>query len=365
MRSICAFVSLVADYRLLQITGNRTGLSSGNSIFAPGKQTKKNQTMKNFFTSLFSSLEKDETAEERAKNEQNNFDVLKYDGIRARRMGKTDYAIKCFTEALAIQSDFETMSCLAEAYQSVNRREDSIEVMNGMIELRPDDIPTRIARANMLFMVDRNEEAVKDCQDVIERDQESYLAWFLMAKAKKSLGNMLAVIADLTKAIAIKDDFTDAYMLRAETLLLMGQAQEALPDAEKAASLAPEEETVYIIRGSVREALGETSAAEEDYQQAIDLNPFNDDAYMHKGKLLIAGGNLDEAISFFDEAIEMRPDFASAYAERGRAKNLKGDKDGAFLDLRKSIELNPEGEEAQRIEGSHNNFEDMYKGGIF
>ena len=73
----------------------------------------------------------------------------------------------------------------------------------------------------------------------------------------------------------------------------------------------------------------------------------------------------DEAIAFFDEAIETNPSFAKAYSERGRAKNLKGDKTGAFEDLKKSLELNPESEEAQKMNGQHSNFDNMYKGESF
>ena len=97
----------------------------------------------------------------------------------------------------------------------------------------------------------------------------------------------------------------------------------------------------------------------------LELNPFNDEAMLLVGQLLITQERLDEAITFFDEAIDLKPDFGKAYAERGRAKNLKGDKEGAFEDLKKSIELNPEGDEAQKLEGQHTNFNDMYKGGIF
>ena len=67
----------------------------------------------------------------------------------------------------------------------------------------------------------------------------------------------------------------------------------------------------------------------------------------------------------FDEAIENAPDQGKFYSERGRAKNLKGDKAGAFEDLKKSIELNPEGEEAKLVEGSHSNFDNLYKGGLY
>lgn len=68
--------------------------------------------MPNFFKSFFSG--KSETPEsEKQKNDQKNFEIFKYDGLRAQRMGRPDYAIKCFTEALAIEEDFETMAISA------------------------------------------------------------------------------------------------------------------------------------------------------------------------------------------------------------------------------------------------------------
>ena len=65
-----------------------------------------------FFKSFFSGKQ-DKPETEKQKNEQKNFEIFKYDGMRAQRMGRPDYAIKCFTEALAIQDDFETMSYLS------------------------------------------------------------------------------------------------------------------------------------------------------------------------------------------------------------------------------------------------------------
>ena len=55
------------------------------------------------FSSLFGS---NKTPEE---NKEKNFDILKYDGIRAMRIGKLAYALKCFEEATAIKEDLETM----------------------------------------------------------------------------------------------------------------------------------------------------------------------------------------------------------------------------------------------------------------
>ena len=68
-----------------------------------------------FFKSFFSGKTSN-PEEEKQKNKQKNFEIFKYDGMRAQRMGRADYAIKCFTEALALQEDFETMLFGASIY---------------------------------------------------------------------------------------------------------------------------------------------------------------------------------------------------------------------------------------------------------
>ena len=67
-----------------------------------------------FFKSFFSG-KSDSPANEKQKNEQKNFEIFKYDGMRAQRMGRTDYAIKCFTEALAIQEDLRPWATLPKS----------------------------------------------------------------------------------------------------------------------------------------------------------------------------------------------------------------------------------------------------------
>ncbi|WP_270229820.1 tetratricopeptide repeat protein [Parabacteroides bouchesdurhonensis] len=317
------------------------------------------------FKSLFSSSKEENPEEEKAKTDQKNFDILKYDGIRAQKMGRLAYAIKCFTEALNIQEDFETMTYLANAYIVANEQENALHILDRMVEIEPDHVNTLLTRVHVLFFLDKDAEEIEVCQHIIELDPENHLPYYLMSKAKKATGDLLGGIADLTKTITIKEDFSEAYLLRAEILISMKQAKEALPDVEKVIELVPEEETAFLLKGKIHEALGDMDDATANYQHVLDLNPFNEDAALLAGKLLITQEKLDEAITFFDEAIETNPAFAKAYAERGRAKNLKGDKDGAFEDLKKSIELNPEGEEAQKMNGQHTNFDNMYKGGIF
>lgn len=77
----------------------------------------------------------------RNKNEQKNFEIFKYDGMRAQRMGRTDYAIKCFTEALAIQEDFETMGYLAQVYTQTSELDEAHKLLERMTEIEPNISP--------------------------------------------------------------------------------------------------------------------------------------------------------------------------------------------------------------------------------
>ena len=324
--------------------------------------------MGNFFKSLFSSS-KEENTENRTENintktDQKNFDIFKYDGIRAQRIGKLQYAIKCFEEALNIQDDFETMGLLVTAYISNQDFDEAFELSNRMVELEPEEPSSYMTRVNVLFMMDREQEAIADCLKVIELDELNNIAWYMLGKAKQSIKDLSGAVADITKAITLKEDFVSAWILRSEVQLEMNQPEVALPDIEKALELVPEEESAYLLRGRIHEALNDFPAATEDYNQALALNPFNEEASLLSASLLIKENKPDEAIAILDEIIELKPDFAKAYSERSKAKSLKGDKEGAQTD-QQDAERFMQNEKEEKGEKAASDFNDMYKGGIY
>ena len=63
----------------------------------------------NIFKRLFgvAQEEKVPTKEELQAENSKNFDILKYDGVRALKTQRYDYAIECFRHALDINEDLE------------------------------------------------------------------------------------------------------------------------------------------------------------------------------------------------------------------------------------------------------------------
>ena len=308
--------------------------------------------MPNFFKSFFSGKSED-PENEKQKTAKKNFEIFKYDGLRAQRMGRPDYAIKCFTEALAIEEDFETLSYLSQLYVQLTELDKAREILNRMVELEPTLTSTYLALANVCYMQEDYPAMAGAAKKAIEIEEGNAMAHYLLGKADNGQGDGIMCIAHLTKAIVLKDDFTEARLLRAEALTQMQQYKEAIEDIDTILAQDPEDESAILLRGKIEEATGDKEKAESSYQKVTELNPFNEQAFLYLGQLYITQNKLTEAIELFTEATELNPNFAEAYHERGRAKLLNGDKEGSAEDMKKGLELNPK--EIQNFNGQYGN----------
>ena len=106
-----------------------------------------------FFKALFGS--KEEKPEEKKKAEEaKNFDVLKYDGVRALRAGQAEFAIRCFTHALQMQDDLEIHDYLSQAYIRTGELTLAYEQLQKLAEAQPDNQQIFIRMANVAYMME-------------------------------------------------------------------------------------------------------------------------------------------------------------------------------------------------------------------
>lgn len=301
------------------------------------------------FSSLFGG---NKTPEE---NKAKNFDILKYDGIRAMNIGKLTYAIKCFEEATAIQEDIETLQHQANCYTRVNRLDDARTLLVRITELAPEQPLTFHALASLCYIQEDYKGMDEACQKALALDADNASTYFLAAKAAIGLSNGIQAIAMLTKAIMLNEEFVEAYQMRAEILWTMRQAKDANEDIEKLLSLNPEDENALLLKAEIMAVSGAEEQALEIIDQVLALNPFCEKAYLLKGSYFLVKKEFDKAIAVYDEAIEMNASFAQAYHERGRVKLAMGDKKGSMEDMKRAIELAPEN--GANISGEYNNYE--------
>ena len=299
------------------------------------------------FSSLFGGNKK--------TDEEKNFDILKYDGIRAMRIGKLTYALKCFEEATALREDLETMNHQANTYIRVNRMDDARALLVRMTEIAPDQPLVFQSLASLCYMQEDYKAMNDACQKALALNDQDPGTYFLSAKAAVGMSNGFQAIAMLTKAIMLNEEFVEAYQLRAEVLWQMRQAKDASDDIEKLLSLNPDDENALLLKAEIMAVSGDEEGAVKLMNDVLALNPFCEKAYLLKGSYLLAKKDADGAIAVYNEALEINPNFAAAYHERGRAKLAKGDKQGSMEDMKRAIELAPE--QGAAISGEYNNYE--------
>lgn len=261
----------------------------------------------NIFKALFGG--KEETREERKKEEQaRNFDVLKYDGVKALKMRQPAYAVQCFTHALDLKDDLECRDYLSQALIQNNELPKAYEQLQKLSEAQPDNPRILMRMAEVAYMMEDYNVMADACEKALMIDNENPLTYFFYARACRGQGDDNNAVAMLTKAILLKEDYYDAYLLRGEILFETGDVESA------------DEDVAYL-------------------QEHVDGN---EDIVLLKARIEVAKGNNEQAIDIYNKVIELNPFCVSAFRERGKAKMAVGDENGAAEDMKMADELEPD-----------------------
>lgn len=294
-----------------------------------------------FFKSLFGNGNTSAPGD-KEKNDKKNFDILKYDGIRALHMNRADYAIECFKHAIDIQPDSEVYDSLAHAYANTGKLEDARLTLAKLIEFEPQNPRAYTFLANVNYLLEDYESMEDACQKALELETDNPVLCYLAARAKIGLNKESQAIEYLNKAIALKDDYLDAYLLRANLLIKETDKKRAMPDIDKILTLDPTHEEAVLMKANLMRSEGNKEKAEESIKMVIFTNPFNRDAYLQLGEMYQEDKDYEKAIEVYNDAIEVLPEFIDAYEERSKAKAAAGDEAGAEEDRKKAEKLHPD-----------------------
>ena len=269
-----------------------------------------------FFKSLFGGAS--ESPEEKKKEEESkNFDVLKYDGVRALNQGQAAYAVRCFQHALELRDDLETRDYLSLALVRTGDLLPAYEQLQKLAEAQPDNQQILMRMAEVAYMMEDYGALSAACEKALLIDGENPVVHYLYARGCAGQGDDVNAIAMLTKAITLNADYAEAYLMRGETLLRMG----------------------------------DVAGADEDTQWLIDHLTENEDVLLLKARVEEAKGNADEALLIYNKGIELNPCNVAAFRVRGALSLAQGDKQGAEDDMRTVLELNPH--EADGVNGQY------------
>lgn len=279
-----------------------------------------------FFSTLFGGRQLS-PEEEKQEQEAKKFDLLKYDGVKAMKMGQADYAVRCFTEALKVHDDLEVHDYLSQVLLRQGNLDAAMNELRTLGDAEPENAQIQIRMAQVAYMQEDYATMETVCQQATTLEPENAEPYFLHAEALKGQQNPVGAIAMLTKAISLKEDYAEAYLLRGQTLLVMGDAVSAETDADWLLEHVGDHEDVLLLKARVEAAKGQAQEAIRVYDKVIEVNPFQIDAFRERGRLRLDLGDKAGAEQDMQTVLELDPqqmaDVSGEYSAEGIEQRVK------------------------------------------
>lgn len=271
----------------------------------------------NIFKRLFgvAQEEKVPTKEELQVENSKNFDILKYDGVRALKTQRYDYAIECFRHALDINEDLEIHDYMSQAYLALSDLPNAYQHLQKLAEAQTDNINIFIRMTHVAYMMEDYSIMGTACEKALLIDKESPDALHLYAKSCVGIGDVTNAVALLTKAVTVKPDYADAYLLRGEVLLKEERYDEADEDASWLLENYPGNEDVLMLKANIENSRSNDAVAMEYLDKVIDANPFRQEAYALRGELRRKAGDEAGAKEDIDYAAKLQEESQEAGGE--------------------------------------------------
>ena len=249
--------------------------------------------------------------EEKRNADARNFDLLKYDGVKAMRIGQFDYAAKCFQKALETKDDPEVHDYFSRALIHLGRLDEALRELKTIMRTDPDNVNLMMQAAGVAYMKEDYDEMVSICEQALALDDSHALVHLFYAKAELGQGHLVQGIARLTKAISLDEELADARLLRGQTLYKMGDMGGALTDVKWLLDHVQPQEDVMLLAARVMHAGGNDEVAQNLYNVIIEMNPFHLDAYRERGKIRFDKGDKQGAQEDMQKVLELDPQAAA------------------------------------------------------
>jgi tetratricopeptide (TPR) repeat protein len=155
-------------------------------------------------------------------------------------------------------------------------------------------------------------------------DVPPYYAAFLSGEQLYRAGDYDKAIAEYSRSIKLKEDYTEAFVSRGNAWRRKGDADRAIADYSRALSLKADYAEVYNYRGFLYAGQGNHEEAIADYSRALKLKSGYADAWFNRAYGYAELKDWDRAIADYTQVIKLEPSNAAAYRERAYAWSQKG-----------------------------------------
>ena len=233
--------------------------------------------------------------------------------------------------------------------------EESLPFFENAAKAAPDDSELLEGWANVLYRLQRMDEAIVQAQAAIDADPARRGPHKILYSGHMSNENWEGASAALD---AMETSFPgDAWVLEQRAVIASGAGDVPQMIAAYEALVAdqPTHKEGWVALGSLYADAGLTDKSRAAFQKVVEIDPT--DAYrtffnigaLVRSKPDVGPTENDRAIAAFRKSIEIKPDYAPAHRELANALLAKGDLPGAKASLQRYLEVSPKADDAAQV----------------
>ena len=291
--------------------------------------------------------------------------TLKFDALRALRIGEVDFAIRALHTSLEEIDDPECRLYLAQALQRKPDLAGSMTELTTILEAYPD-YPAALYEATKVSNgLDQHSETIAYAERALATELETAQQAELhrmKAQAQLALSESEQALAPIDQALQLTDEVPLYWLIKVKVLIALERWEEALAVALETAEKFPEEERAYLYEGLIAYHEGDKERAERAFRQVVETDPFNVEGYMHLTHLVEELRGKEAAADEMEQAMEMIPQPTRALLDYAARLYKECDRTELYEGVQQLLAELPEDAETQTGEV---NFANLYAGGFY
>lgn len=213
----------------------------------------------------------------------------------------------------------------AEAYLAQGKLTEALKACEDSIERDQLQVTTFLVRSAVRFQQGQFALAINDCDRTLQLNGALPEAFQRRGIAQFKLQKWDAALADLTQALKLNPQLIEARTTRGMILLKQGQIEPALADFNDSLKANPAQPLALIERAKLRRGQREFDLARQDCDAALKLQASFAEAYVVRSSVWVSQKEFDRALADLDLAQRQQPKLATIELSRGEIWLLKLD----------------------------------------
>lgn len=291
--------------------------------------------------------------------------TLKFDALRALKIGEVDFAIRALRTSLEEIDDPECRLYLAQALQRKPDLAGSLAELTTILEAYPD-YPMALYEATKVSNgLDQHSETIAYAERALATELETAQQAELhrmKAQAQLALSESEQALATIDQALQLTDEVPLYWLIKVKVLIALERWEDALAVALETAQKFPEEERAYLYEGLITYHEGDKERAERAFRQVVETDPFNVEGYMHLTHLVEELRGKEAAADEMEQALDMIPQPTRALLDYAALLYKECDRTEQYEGVQQLLADLPEDAETKAGEV---NFANLYAGGFY